>query len=491
MLGLGLIAFNKKDETIQSFKPYYLLAYYYSIKDRITNSTEANSIRTDSNAKSVPILLYHGILNKSDGSNVSLKMFNEQMKALKKEGYQTITLSDYIGFIQKQKTLPDKSFLLTFDDGRKDSYYPVDPILKSLNFNAVMFVITGDVGTNRFYLNNSELKKMIATDRWEIDSHGQAGHDLVKINAKGDKGHFLSNKLWLEDENRLETEKEYKDRITKDFLESRNSLKTNLGIDPLSFSFAFPYGDYGQDSINYPKAMAQIFETVKDIYPISFFQTNSGESASNYPNPQAFMAKRITINPNWDENDLVKVLAQTREKELPYLINQTFSPDQGWVAVWGGNDYENGLMTVEANYRSTGSLVFLNGTNSWQDYEFKSNVIWRKGSNFLVLVRYKDDMNYVAFNISDNTVRIEEKVNNVNKVLKEVKQNFNFPKENLDVMIRIKNNTLECLVENQSIATAETISHSFSSGGIGFKTWDQILYNSELVVKMISITPIK
>jgi peptidoglycan/xylan/chitin deacetylase (PgdA/CDA1 family) len=39
-----------------------------------------------------------------------------------------------------EKILPKKSFLLTFDDGRKDSFYPVDPVLKKLNYNAVILI---------------------------------------------------------------------------------------------------------------------------------------------------------------------------------------------------------------------------------------------------------------------------------------------------------------------------------------------------------------
>ena len=64
-----------------------------------------------------------------------------------------------------EKNLPEKSFLLTFDDGRKDSYYPVDPILKALDYRAIMFVISGrSLGDEKevspFYLSSSELKRM-------------------------------------------------------------------------------------------------------------------------------------------------------------------------------------------------------------------------------------------------------------------------------------------------------------------------------------------
>ena len=131
------------------------------------------------------------------------------MFALKKAGWQTINMEDFYAFMQGEKQVPDKSFLLTFDDGRKDSYYPVDPILDALDYNAVMFVITKfsleEKGGN-YYLSDKELKRMYLSGRWEIQSHGKDDHDFYKINANGNEGHFLSNKLWLDNENRLETE---------------------------------------------------------------------------------------------------------------------------------------------------------------------------------------------------------------------------------------------------------------------------------------------
>jgi hypothetical protein len=98
-------------------------------------------------ASSIPILLYHGVINnpnwQPDGVSISLDDFRQQMFALKKSGYQTIKLEDYLAFTKGEKELPEKSFILTFDDGRKDSYYPVDPILRVLGYTAVMNVITG------------------------------------------------------------------------------------------------------------------------------------------------------------------------------------------------------------------------------------------------------------------------------------------------------------------------------------------------------------
>ncbi len=85
-------------------------------------SNPDNSQSNSTLALSVPVLLYHGIVPESDRFSITEEVFKDQMFALKKAGYSTITLNEFYGFIHEGKSLPDKSFLLTFDDGRLDSY---------------------------------------------------------------------------------------------------------------------------------------------------------------------------------------------------------------------------------------------------------------------------------------------------------------------------------------------------------------------------------
>src|SRR6185369_2283597 len=135
---------------------------------------------TDAYAESVPVLLYHGVLGgmmtdgQGEATNVDLSTFWDQMKTLKMAGWQTITMQDFYDFKKGIKKLPKKSFLLTFDDGRKDSYYPADPLLKALGFHAIMFTIDqySLEQQSNYYLSKDELTKMSQSSTWEIQSHG-------------------------------------------------------------------------------------------------------------------------------------------------------------------------------------------------------------------------------------------------------------------------------------------------------------------------------
>jgi len=136
------------------FRQNYLLMQIYNLQgnlalssEKISNEGQTMTRISRESAVSVPILLYHGVIDdsewKPDEVNVKMTDFRDQMFAVKKAGFQTVTLDDLSAFMRGEKKLPKKSFLLTFDDARKDSYYPVDPILNVLDYNAVMFVIAG------------------------------------------------------------------------------------------------------------------------------------------------------------------------------------------------------------------------------------------------------------------------------------------------------------------------------------------------------------
>ena len=114
-------------------------------------------------ANSIPVLLYHGLGKVPNEKEISLANFKDQMFALKAAGYNTITLEEFKKFMEEGEGVPDKSFLLTFDDGIKSSYYLSDPILRALDYNAVMFIITkySLEGGSSYYLSLEEVEKML------------------------------------------------------------------------------------------------------------------------------------------------------------------------------------------------------------------------------------------------------------------------------------------------------------------------------------------
>ena len=240
------------------------------------------------------------------------------MLALKKAGYKALSISDFYDFMFSGKKLPEKSILITFDDGPKTSYYPVDAWLKALGYRATSYIITRDsfVDVSRYYLTKKEVKKMSDSGRWDIQFHTKDGHNLYKIDKNGKQGRFYPNKLWIDEKNRLETDEEYILRVREDLTKGNRELESLIGKKIISF--AFPFGDYGQNQLNFSKGIELLPSEVKKVFPIAFYQVYAGSGYSyNYPDMSEFMMRRIIVRPEWNGEELINGKGFLSHKLLP------------------------------------------------------------------------------------------------------------------------------------------------------------------------------
>lgn len=89
--------------------------------------------------KSIPVLCYHKISDKSD---INTSLFRSQLQLLADKGYTTITVKQLFNFMRGEENVPEKSVVLTFDDCHFDNWVNAIPILKEFNFKGVFFCIT-------------------------------------------------------------------------------------------------------------------------------------------------------------------------------------------------------------------------------------------------------------------------------------------------------------------------------------------------------------
>ena len=130
----------------------------------------------------------------------------------------------------------------------------------------------------------------------------------------------------------------------------------------------------------------------------------------------------------------------------------------------------------------------MTGSNLWGDYAFTAKIQWLRGSNVMLLARYTDDSNYVACNFSEKNIRIEQRLNNEDILLTEVKNNFGIPKNDFEASIMVGGNKIQCLMNGSAVAYADTyLNPAPSIGGIAFKTWDPITNNSEVLIKKVDV----
>ncbi len=254
----------------------------------------------------IPILLYHGITVSDHRDTVPLKKFREQLLALKKAGYQSVSISQLLAFLDGKGSMPNKPLLITFDDARADSFKYADPVLEETGFRATMFVPVEDVAMHQPYAAVWPIvKKMLATQRWDMQCHGSDAQHYIPVDAEGHLGHFLANKMWLKAASRLETNQEFAARLEQDMLTCKQTIARELPGTKV-IAFAFPYGDQGHRSLsNTPEAFSINQAIAKKQFSLAFNVDNTYLATSDTPR---FMLPRFEVPRSYSGADLIHQL---------------------------------------------------------------------------------------------------------------------------------------------------------------------------------------
>jgi hypothetical protein len=206
----------------------------------------------------IPSLVWHGIGEQKDGFTTSQRAFSRQLAMLQRLGYESISSAQWADFrAGRPVDLPAKPILLTFDDGRLDSYRGADEILERYGMRATMFVITEEIEKgNPFYTTWSELHKMQESGRWDIEPHAHAGHTTVTTSPDGSQAPFYAARKYTRSEG-TESLADWEARVSADLFEVREAFEAQ-GVTP--HLFAVPFGDYGQRTQNDPEIPALFAE---------------------------------------------------------------------------------------------------------------------------------------------------------------------------------------------------------------------------------------
>ncbi len=427
-------------------------------------------------ASAVPVLVYHGVTREAaqiddPTEEISLDNFTQQMISLKKEGYKTVTLNEFEDFIDGKVSLSEKSFLLTFDDGIKTSYYNADPILEALGFNAVMYVITSHSTSGEkspYYLTRDEVIEMNSTGRWNIQSHGRNDHNLIKINKEGKKGHFMTNRMWLDQQDRLETDEEYKKRVTIDLYSSKQDIETLLNNKVTSY--AFPFGDYGTEET--ATEVIDLTASVYNKYMIQFkTDKRTGYFRNNFLiNTEKRLIRRIKSSEKVNLAEFLNTMEASREKVLPFDSSFQSENNENWVSSNGNLDYSisKGLMTLNASSKSASLTIFLDGSYLWTDYTVIADATLKSGKNFSVISRAIDGNNMTVCTYNADGVTLDQKKNGKRIVLSKTGRNYYLTLlDGAKVGMRVKGNVIQCLYNGNVITGSRTIG-TIPNGGIGF-----------------------
>jgi len=116
-----------------------------------------SSVRKSIKGNFLTVLAYHRIMDRpenfpfdDDLISASIEGFRKQMRFVSKH-YNVTNFIELSEHIDKYGKLPERSLIVTFDDGYIDNYTFAYPVLAELGLTAVMFVTAGYIGEKRLF----------------------------------------------------------------------------------------------------------------------------------------------------------------------------------------------------------------------------------------------------------------------------------------------------------------------------------------------------
>ena len=216
----------------------------------------------------VPVLVYHSFgpaLSKKETAmqthyRVTAEMFEKQMKYLSDNGYHPVSFSAYVNSLENNTKLPDKTVVLTFDDGWKTQYKYAAPILEKYNFTGTFFIITSYAGYGA-YMNWNDLKDLVAHN-FDIESHTKTHQILTKIDPKKLPDELGTSKKTLEDKLGIKvTTLAYpnyaQNAVVQEAVKTAGYLGARAGWAKFSNSIGYIYQLKSQEVVNNPNPFAE------------------------------------------------------------------------------------------------------------------------------------------------------------------------------------------------------------------------------------------
>ena len=176
-------------------------------------------------AARLPILTFHAIDKRSSVISILPTVFQCAMAKLHAGGYQTLRLMEATDYLQRGAPFPDRSFVITFDDGYQSVYEEAFPVLEGYGMPATVFLTVGEKGvaSPRGRLPSLAGRSMLS---WkEIQEMQRTGID------------FGAHTLTHPDLTHLSS-----DQVKAEVCKAKSIIEDVLGV-PVT-SFAYPYGRY-------------------------------------------------------------------------------------------------------------------------------------------------------------------------------------------------------------------------------------------------------
>ncbi|MEM9281551.1 MAG: polysaccharide deacetylase family protein [Verrucomicrobiota bacterium] len=174
----------------------------------------------------VSILGYHDFTESRSSNDMVLNIqdFRDQMQAIRDAELPVISMRQFLDWKQGKERIPERSIMITIDDGWKATHTLAMGVLKEFGYPYTIFLYKNYVGVGGRSLSFDEVRELAASGA-TICSHSISHNNMSSRSGRSAE----AQTLWLRDE--LEA--------------SHRFLVENFGnTGAIEKTFAFPYGIY-------------------------------------------------------------------------------------------------------------------------------------------------------------------------------------------------------------------------------------------------------
>ena len=201
------------------------------------------------------VLNYHDIVKAGSAKSslnsmdVSVDHLEEHLVWLKKNGYKIVSVQTLLDAAAGKNSIPDKSVLLTFDDGYQSFYTRVFPLLKKYHYPATVALIGTWIDgidppdeAGKQLLTWDQVREMLKSGLVEMASHTYDLHKSIVANPQGDSQAATVTRLYDSTSGLYETDEQYRERIHLALRKSAEFIFQHAGVWPRVM--VWPYGEY-------------------------------------------------------------------------------------------------------------------------------------------------------------------------------------------------------------------------------------------------------
>ncbi len=309
----------------------------------------------------LPVLMYHSVDEVPGNYSVTPQKLDMDIKSLKAQGYTPVFFEDVINFVYRRIPLPSKPIVITFDDGYKNNYTELFPIVKENNIKVELFGIAGAMEYGKTFLRAFEAKEMEQSGYFNFECHTYNLHNDVNNVRKG-----IGK---LENESFRQWEHIFRQDLffAKQF--ARNNLEKDYRV------FAYPFG-------NFFAYAEKILE--EEGYLVSV-TTEPGINEIEYNNPDSL---RLLMRISMDNTDI------TAAERINNFLNYTQSEKILEVKNTNISDYSTraealGVILGDVSERDT-KFTFIDGYYDTKFSETETKKIMELAIEDFLISGYSD-----------------------------------------------------------------------------------------------------